>query len=100
MIIECSRLPWARNTPERSLAQMGKSSHPYSTEIQRSDSHQGILRRHRLSNLLPHWALEREQELVSEQGQVLEMGLGLDVVGLALVVVLVAVPPHRCNQSF
>jgi len=49
---------------------MGKLNHPYSTEIQRSDFHRGIPRRHRLSNL-PHWALEWEleweQELVSEE---------------------------------
>lgn len=81
---------------------MGKSNHPCSIEIQHSDFHQGIVRRHRLNNL-PHWAQEQEQEqeLVSEeQGQGPELEMGLGEVGLVVVVVLVVVPLHQCNPSF
>lgn len=86
---------------------MDKSTRPYSTGFQRNDFHQGTLRRHRLGNL-PHWALEQEQGLALALASVdvalaseLEMAeVVLDVVGLVVVVVLVAVPLHQCNPSF
>lgn len=81
---------------------MGKLNHRHSTELQSTVFHQGIVQRHRLRNLR-HRPQGQEQGLVleeQEQGQESEMGQELDVVGLALVVVLVVELLHQCNQSF
>lgn len=74
---------------------MGKLNHPCSTEIQRSDFHQGTPRRRSLDILRRHWA--QEWEPVSEER---ELGMALGVEVLVVLVALEVAPRRRCNRCF